>query len=142
MTYLRHIWARSGLPTPGAVVVHAPSIDWLEAQVADELAELFSGSRIMVNPMGSPEADLHLFVHRGEARLRDLVAWGHRFAASSLAVGFYDVDRRCFEVVPTGQLPRWARGRLVVEITTRARLLFPRAWALWASLYGRCVSSS
>jgi hypothetical protein len=115
-------------------------------QVAAEMTELFPDSQVVVNPEQAGPVDLALVVLvTGSlvARSREVLAWGRRHRGrASLALGFYSLDPRHFEVVPAAQFGRWARRQQLVAAGTSARLQFPRAWARFASVYRRCASFS
>ena len=149
MIYLRHMWARSGLPAPESVSLHTESLDWVDVQVESEFRLLFPDSRVVVNPMDREPAALRVLVFRnGPEAAGDVTAWAqreretHRQRETLIGLGLYCLDPRHFEVVPAGSYEAWAKRRRAVATTTKVRTRLPRLWAHTAALYERCASFS
>lgn len=144
MTYLRHRYTAAGLPDPSSVGLHTDGEEWVDEQVRTEFSELFPGSAVSVNPEGAETFALHVRVHRdASGKIRDRLVWGRHYRkTASLAIGFYCLDPRQLDVMPTDRLEHWAWRQRLEAAVVRARSRFPRLWAGFVFLYRRCASLS
>jgi hypothetical protein len=130
MIYLRHTFAASGLATPTTVAIVVDDIDWLVAQVLSEMRALFPDAQVHVNQPGPAEllVVVYLAGTRPEEQLERL---GRRAREARTGVALYCVDDRRLDLVPTGDLDRWAkeqrRRRVVLSVSRHIPLVWNRA---------------
>ena len=136
MIYLRHIFAASGLAVPATVVVVVEDVDWLVAQVQSEMQALFPAAAVHVNPApagpGGEQPDLLVVVYPAGTRPEEqLERLGRRAREARTGVALYCVDDRRLDLVPTGDLDRWAkeqrRRRVVLSWSRHIPLVWNRA---------------
>jgi hypothetical protein len=134
--YLRHAYARAGLPAPGTVTVVADDVEWLVAQVGAEMAALFPDARIEVNT--SSPCDVLVVVYPAGTRPEDRLAQlGTRVREARLGIALYCVVDRHFELVPATDLGRWQRTR---RWQRRVLGLSRRVPPVWNRLVRRLVA--
>ena len=150
MIYLRHTFAASGLATPTTVAIVVDDIDWLVAQVLSEMRALFPDAQVHVNrpgpagpgghqpgpagPGGHEQGpyDLLVIVYLAGTRPEEqLERLGRRAREARTGVALYCVDDRRLDLVPTGDLDRWAkeqrRRRVVLSWSRHIPLVWNRA---------------
>jgi hypothetical protein len=133
MIYLRHIFAASGLAVPATVVVVVDDVDWLVAQVQSEMHELVPDAQVQVNsPLAGPggdHPDLLVVVYAAGTRPEEhLERLGRRARETRIGVALYCVDDRCFELVRSGDVERWTKGKRRRRVVLRWSRRFPSMW--------------
>lgn len=143
MIYLKYVYAKSGLPEPSRVALFVEDNDWLNNEVSSEFATLFSTSGIVLaSPQDTiPSADLMVLVYRkAPHHLKDRLDWGRRQSSyARLALGFYCVDQRRFELVIPREFNRWARRQQLVAWMTRWFQECPTLLRLFEMGLSRCA---
>ena len=143
MIYLRFMYERAELPLPRHVSLHTDGTDWVDAQVRAEFDLLFPAARIEINPGEEEPFDLVVRVSRCDVGPAALRQWARRNARRSLvALGFYCLDPRQFDVVAPQVVDQWLRSRQIEHVVSTVRARYPRLWSSAARAYGRCVSFS
>jgi hypothetical protein len=134
MIYLRYRYEKSGLLEPSTVALYTEDIDWIKAQVESEFTRLFPGSDIVINPsLDSDElVDLPILVYRQSiSDWDDVFMWGYRHLSQvSLALAFYCIDQRRFELVSPHDFREWIRHRKILVWLIRGFQRFPKLWHL------------
>jgi hypothetical protein len=129
MIYLRYVYAKSSLPEPSTVALFVEDNDWVKNEVTSEFAAVFPNSYVVLD-LGehtSQSSDLMVLVYRETTHeLKDLLEWGRYWLPEvRLALGFYCVDRRRFDVVVPQEFGRWERRQQVLTRTARWLRQYP-----------------
>lgn len=136
------MYERAGLPDPATVALHTDGTGWVDAQVRAEFDVLFPDAQVVLNPEPAPY-DLVVLVSSAGPESAAVREWARRNQRhASVALGFYRLDPRRFDVVAPAGADAWLTRRRLEHAAGAARSRFPRLWGGAARAYGRCASYS
>ena len=143
MIYLRYAYRKSTLPEPATVTLCIEDNQWVKTEVSSEISCLFPNSRITLNLPEEPirEVDLIILVYRRALHSQqDIVAWSSHYEPHArLALAFFCIDHRHFEVVPRRVYGRWKRRRRLQMFLGQQCSKHPKVWHLIQRVSRQCA---